>query len=166
MIRVFFASLGVAVLIGVIFGIPGAIVPIFVVLFVLIAANNIGKLKCPYCGKRVKIGAGVCHHCGRDVKSYAMRLVEKRQAGQPAAAQNVLPPPSSVSTAERMRRADGNRFSPTANYCCSCGAALHSGARFCSGCGEAVSGCSPSRELKFQSSPRGRLRGGHGAGSD
>lgn len=24
-------------------------------------------LKCPYCGKRVKIGAQVCHHCGRTV---------------------------------------------------------------------------------------------------
>jgi DNA-directed RNA polymerase subunit RPC12/RpoP len=23
------------------------------------------KLKCPYCGKRVKIGASHCHHCGR-----------------------------------------------------------------------------------------------------
>ena len=23
-------------------------------------------LRCPHCGKRVKIGSTVCHHCGRD----------------------------------------------------------------------------------------------------
>ena len=24
-------------------------------------------LSCPYCGKRVKVGASHCHHCGRQV---------------------------------------------------------------------------------------------------
>lgn len=24
-------------------------------------------LKCPYCGKRVKIGYSACHHCGRQL---------------------------------------------------------------------------------------------------
>lgn len=26
-------------------------------------------LKCPACGKRVKVGETHCHHCGRDVRS-------------------------------------------------------------------------------------------------
>ena len=47
MIRVVFASLGMALLIGLIFS-PVAIVPAFVILFVLIAATNLGKLKCPH----------------------------------------------------------------------------------------------------------------------
>jgi predicted amidophosphoribosyltransferase len=143
MIRVFFASLGVALLIGVIFGIPGAIVPIFVVLFVLVALNNVGKLKCPHCGKRVKLDAGVCHHCGRDVKSYAMRLAEMRRAGHAASMQNVLPPPPPLASTRQPvstagGQAEAKRLSSPANYCCSCGAPLHAGARFCSGCGVAV----------------------------
>lgn len=27
------------------------------------------RLRCPYCLKRVKLGATVCHHCGRAVTS-------------------------------------------------------------------------------------------------
>jgi hypothetical protein len=33
-------------------------------------ANRVGQpmgiLKCRWCRKRLKVGAGVCHHCGRD----------------------------------------------------------------------------------------------------
>lgn len=125
MIRVFFVSLGVALLIGVIFGIPGAIVPIFLVLFVLTAAANLGKLKCPHCGKRVKLGASVCHHCGRNVKSFAMKIAESQRSGHPASAQNVLPPQQAAVTRP-------------ANYCCNCGTALSPGAHFCRNCGTAV----------------------------
>jgi hypothetical protein len=138
MIRVFFASLVIAVVIGWIFGSSAAIVPIFIVLFVLVALNNVGKLKCPHCGKRVKLGADVCHHCGRDVKSYAMKLAEMRHTGHPTPVQTVLPPPQRASTGQPLRQAEANRLSPPANFCCSCGAALHSGARFCSSCGVCV----------------------------
>ena len=29
--------------------------------------NGTSALKCPYCRKRVKLGATVCHHCSRPV---------------------------------------------------------------------------------------------------
>lgn len=34
---------------------------------VLPLLNGRSALKCPYCRKRVKLGASVCHHCGRPV---------------------------------------------------------------------------------------------------
>ena len=34
---------------------------------VLPLLNGRSALKCPYCRKRVKLGASVCHHCGRAV---------------------------------------------------------------------------------------------------
>lgn len=43
---------------GLIIGIAGGVVP-------LMAGTS--ALKCPYCRKRVKLGAAVCHHCGRAV---------------------------------------------------------------------------------------------------
>lgn len=29
--------------------------------------TGVSALRCPYCRKRVKLGATVCHHCGRPV---------------------------------------------------------------------------------------------------
>jgi len=43
---------------GLIIGIAGSCVP-------LLAGTS--ALKCPYCRKRVKLGATHCHHCGRAV---------------------------------------------------------------------------------------------------
>ena len=43
---------------GLIIGGGGAILP-------LVAGTS--ALKCPYCGKRVKLGRTHCHHCGRPV---------------------------------------------------------------------------------------------------
>ena len=43
---------------GLILGGAGAILPLL---------NGTSALKCPYCRKRVKLGATVCHHCGRSV---------------------------------------------------------------------------------------------------
>ncbi len=118
MIRVFFASLGMALLIGLVFSVPGAIVPIFVVLFVLIAAANLGKLKCSHCGKRVKLGASVCHHCGRDVKSYTMRMAEMRRPNPPNSVPTVaVPPPASVTKPVMSNgQPQANRLPLPANY--------------------------------------------------
>lgn len=76
MLRVFFAAFVLATAIAVLGGSPEAAGVIFVVLFVLLTLGSVGKLKCQYCRKRVKLGASVCHHCGRDVKSWAERLLE------------------------------------------------------------------------------------------
>ena len=35
--------------------------------FLALASRGRSTLKCPYCGKGVKIGATHCHHCGRQV---------------------------------------------------------------------------------------------------
>ncbi|MGA2387662.1 MAG: hypothetical protein ABSF97_01800 [Candidatus Sulfotelmatobacter sp.] len=74
MIRVVFAALLGGVMIGWIFNSSAAVIPAFVVLAVVIALANVGKLKCPYCRKSVKLGASVCHHCGREVKSLLQRV--------------------------------------------------------------------------------------------
>ena len=46
---------------------PVVIIVIFSVWILGVLFSNNGPLKCPYCGKRVKIGADACHHCGRIV---------------------------------------------------------------------------------------------------
>lgn len=44
--------------------------PLFIIFIALhIAgrlAGTIGPTKCPYCRKRVKLGANVCHHCAHN----------------------------------------------------------------------------------------------------
>jgi hypothetical protein len=40
---------------------------VFFPVWILGAANPENVLYCPYCRKRVKIGATSCHHCGRTV---------------------------------------------------------------------------------------------------
>lgn len=47
---------------------------LFIIFLVLGVVANAGKFKCPYCAKRVKLGASVCHHCGRTVQSWSERL--------------------------------------------------------------------------------------------
>lgn len=75
MIRVLFAALILASVTGWALGMGnGGVMAVFIVLFILIAVANVGKLRCPHCGKRVKLGASACHHCGREVKA----LVERR----------------------------------------------------------------------------------------
>lgn len=39
----------------------------FIPVWLLSAANPMVVLYCPFCGKRVKMGADSCHHCGRAV---------------------------------------------------------------------------------------------------
>ena len=128
MIGVFFASLVIALFIGFIFS-PAAVVPAFVILFALIAVANLGKLKCPYCHKRVKLGARVCHHCGRDVKAFAERL---------AARVPPPPPPAPASTYSTSVIHPQPALKSGVMYCTSCGTALHIGSRFCSSCGAEV----------------------------
>lgn len=45
-------------------------VPVFVLVtggvWLLAVLNDENVLTCPHCGKRVKLGSTVCHHCGRD----------------------------------------------------------------------------------------------------
>jgi tRNA(Ile2) C34 agmatinyltransferase TiaS len=73
-IRVLFAALILASVIGWALGMGnGGVMAVFIVLFIVIAVANVGKLRCPYCGKRVKLGAGACHHCGREVKAFVER---------------------------------------------------------------------------------------------
>jgi hypothetical protein len=75
MIRVFVAALVAAAIIGALFHFgSGGVFAVFVVLFVLIAVTNLGKLRCPYCRKRVKLNARACHHCGREVQPFIERF--------------------------------------------------------------------------------------------
>lgn len=45
-----------------------AFFPVFLLLWLGTALNRDYALDCPHCRKRVKMGANVCHHCGRAVK--------------------------------------------------------------------------------------------------
>jgi uncharacterized protein (UPF0212 family) len=45
----------------------------FFAALVAIAVANVGKLKCPACRKRVKLGASRCHHCGENVTPLLFR---------------------------------------------------------------------------------------------
>lgn len=42
-------------------------IPVFLVVWGLAIVNDDNVLRCPYCAKRVKLGASTCHHCGRTV---------------------------------------------------------------------------------------------------
>jgi hypothetical protein len=42
--------------------------PIWILLLLAAMFNDDLVLYCPYCRKRVKMGADSCHHCGRPVK--------------------------------------------------------------------------------------------------
>ena len=58
MIRVFFAALVLIAVLGALLHIGnGGVFAIFIIAFLLIAAGNVGKLRCPYCRKRVKLNA-------------------------------------------------------------------------------------------------------------
>jgi hypothetical protein len=75
MIRVFFVALLGAAVLGTLFHFgSGGVTALFIVLLIAIAAANLGKLKCPNCRKRVKLGASVCHHCGREVQPFINRI--------------------------------------------------------------------------------------------
>ena len=120
MIRIFFVAAGMALVAGLVFS-PVAIVPVFFVVFAMVSFLNLWKLKCPYCRKRVKLDAKVCHHCGREVKSFAAKLAASQSAARSVSVQS---PQSRQGTA--------------ATYCSSCGAMLAAAARFCSSCGASV----------------------------
>jgi hypothetical protein len=44
-----------------------AFFPVFLLLWIGTALSRDYALACPHCRKRVKMGADVCHHCGRAV---------------------------------------------------------------------------------------------------
>lgn len=44
-----------------------AFFPVFLLLWIGTALSRDYALYCPHCRKRVKMGANVCHHCGRTV---------------------------------------------------------------------------------------------------
>lgn len=71
MIRVFFFAFVAAVIANFLSNGNGTIIAIafFGVLGLIVLGMFSGGivLKCPYCHKRVKIGATTCHHCGRTV---------------------------------------------------------------------------------------------------
>jgi predicted amidophosphoribosyltransferase len=126
MIRVFVAAFLVAVVISVVFLGGIWILPIFIILFALIAVANLGKLKCPHCRKRVKLGAGVCHHCGREVKAFVQRLAGPRGAV------------ATTTSARRPVMPQQPVLKSVVSRCNGCGAVLHIGSRFCSSCGATV----------------------------
>ncbi len=73
-IRIIFGSLFAALLISVVLGVLwGPLVYLFFPIFALAYGgailNDANVLYCPYCRKRVKLGANTCHHCGRTVSS-------------------------------------------------------------------------------------------------
>jgi hypothetical protein len=76
MIRIAFVTFWMAAFVGLF--LPIAFIPAWVVFFLLVTVFSLGKLTCPYCKKRVKLGAKACHHCGREVKGFAERLVVKK----------------------------------------------------------------------------------------
>jgi hypothetical protein len=71
MIRAGILYLVVAVGVSAALHAPGAATPIFVALLVLHVAGRLAGLgtpaNCPYCRKKVKMGASHCHHCGNVV---------------------------------------------------------------------------------------------------
>jgi hypothetical protein len=71
--RIVAASFGFAILVTLLFHSSTAGTVAFFVALVMYAATNVGKLRCPKCGKRVKLGASRCHHCGEDVKPFFSR---------------------------------------------------------------------------------------------
>jgi uncharacterized MAPEG superfamily protein len=80
-LRAFFAAFVAAVIFSALFGpnvSPDAIGATFLIIFLAIILFNAGKFKCPYCRKRVKLFATVCHHCGNEVHSWWDRLLTRR----------------------------------------------------------------------------------------
>jgi hypothetical protein len=73
MLRVFGAAFGMAILVSFLtHGNHAAILITFLGWtggHLWLMAKGQMKLKCPYCHKRVKLRAPVCHHCGRSVIS-------------------------------------------------------------------------------------------------
>lgn len=73
-IRVFFACfLGAAIvsyLLSLIWDPLGVVLfwPVFGGLLLMSILNDDAVLYCPFCRKRTKVGAEVCHHCGRHIK--------------------------------------------------------------------------------------------------
>jgi hypothetical protein len=70
MIRVAGAALGFALLVGLATGnkdLTEAGFLIAAAAMILMLSSGRTALKCPFCRKRVKLGATVCHHCGRAV---------------------------------------------------------------------------------------------------
>jgi hypothetical protein len=72
-LRVIFTALICGLLVGALLSAiakPLGVVGFFVVaggIYILAALNPENVLYCPYCRKRVKIGATTCHHCGQRV---------------------------------------------------------------------------------------------------
>jgi hypothetical protein len=71
MFRILGAAFGMAILASFISGGNEAVILVvffgWIGLYVFGIATGRFKLKCPYCLKRVKLQAKVCHHCGRQV---------------------------------------------------------------------------------------------------
>lgn len=69
MIRLLFAVLIVPAFVAAVLGVNPwvLIVPIALLLGAFFFYG--GKLRCPSCGKRIKLGYTACHHCGRSVMS-------------------------------------------------------------------------------------------------
>lgn len=67
MLRIVGAAFGFAILVDLLTHSSTAGTVAFFVALAAVAATNVGKLRCPACRKRVKLGASRCHHCGQDV---------------------------------------------------------------------------------------------------
>ena len=70
MIRIFLSALVLPILLAIVWhGVPPWVLILAFLLGLAGAAAPLlrgqSSLKCPYCRKRVKLGATVCHHCGR-----------------------------------------------------------------------------------------------------
>lgn len=85
-----FVGLVAAILVGLVWS--GGAGPAFLVVgggvYLLAIFNDSLDLRCPHCGKRVKLGNDVCHHCGRNVKDArpappAAKATPKAQPAKP-----------------------------------------------------------------------------------
>lgn len=64
----FFSAAIIAVLLSLVWHpLVYLIVPLGLLFWIALAASPTTVLVCPWCKKRVKVGARVCHHCGRVV---------------------------------------------------------------------------------------------------
>ena len=74
------------------------------IIFMLVTGR--ARLRCPFCGKRVKIGYQVCHHCGRQVANPRPLIW-----GQKPTVANIRSSPVTAAT-QAPARAGGGATSP------------------------------------------------------
>lgn len=89
--------------------------------WVLAVLNEENVPYCPHCGKRVKLGSGTCHHCGRDVRAAAAASGPSIESPArptprypPPAASSTLTPPPAASPGARVLLTGSGEFEVSA----------------------------------------------------